>query len=174
MEVKNLLKLLVAKDASDLHLVVGLPPMIRINGVLEKAEDRVLASDDIAAMVSEILPPEAKLPTDEDLDLAIDLGSIARFRLNVYRDRNGLCASFRLIPNLIRTLEELGVPNVVAQVAKMRRGLVLITGITGSGKSTTLASLIDMINSTRHDHIITIEDPIEFIHPHKKCVINQR
>jgi twitching motility protein PilT len=125
-------------------------------------------------MVSKILPEDKKLVVGEEIDLAIEIKGVARFRINVYYDRNGLCAAFRLIPAVIRSLSDLGIPEVVGMASEMRRGLVLVTGVTGSGKSTTLAAIIDMINAKRRDHIITIEDPIEFVHNHKKCIVNQR
>ncbi|MDD5020114.1 MAG: type IV pilus twitching motility protein PilT [Candidatus Omnitrophica bacterium] len=174
MDIKDLLKHIVAKGASDLHLTPGLPPMMRLNGVLEKLEDQILESPQIQEMVEKILPENKRLVPGEEIDLGIEIRGMARFRVNVYYDRNGLCAAFRLIPALIRSLSELGVPEIVGKVSEMKRGLVLVTGVTGSGKSTTLAAIIDMINAKRRDHIITIEDPIEFVHHHKKCIVNQR
>jgi twitching motility protein PilT len=174
MDIRDLLKHIVAKGASDLHLTPGLPPMMRMNGILEKLEDEILESARIQEMVAKILPEDKRLVPGEEIDLGIEIKGMARFRINVYYDRNGLCAAFRLIPALIRSLGELGVPEVVGKVSEMKRGLVLVTGVTGSGKSTTLAAIIDMINAKRRDHIITIEDPIEFVHHHKKCIVNQR
>jgi twitching motility protein PilT len=174
MDIRDLLNHIVAKGASDLHLTPGLPPMMRLNGVLEKLEDKVLESGQIQEMVAKILPEDKKLVPGEEIDLGIEIKGVARFRVNVYYDRNGLCAAFRLIPALIRSLGDLGVPEVVGKVSEMKRGLVLVTGVTGSGKSTTLAAIIDMINAKRRDHIITIEDPIEFVHTHKRCIVNQR
>ncbi|MDD5137420.1 MAG: type IV pilus twitching motility protein PilT [Candidatus Omnitrophica bacterium] len=174
MDIRDLLKHIVAKGASDLHLTPGLPPMMRMNGILEKLEDEILESAQIQEMVAKILPEDKRLAPGEEIDLGIEIKGMARFRINVYYDRNGLCAAFRLIPALIRSLGELGVPEIVDKVCEMKRGLVLVTGVTGSGKSTTLAAIIDMINAKRRDHIITIEDPIEFVHHHKKCIVNQR
>jgi twitching motility protein PilT len=174
MDIRDLLKHIVAKGASDLHLTPGLPPMMRMNGILEKLEDEILESARIQEMVAKILPEDKRLVPGEEIDLGIEIRGMARFRINVYYDRNGLCAAFRLIPALIRSLGELGVPEIVGKVSEMKRGLVLVTGVTGSGKSTTLAAIIDMINAKRRDHIITIEDPIEFVHHHKKCIVNQR
>jgi len=142
--------------------------------VLDKVGDDALEEGMIEAMIKEILPAHVALVPGQDRDVAVEVGTLARFRLNVYYDRTGLCAAFRLIPRIIHSLQSLGVPEVVGRAAQMRRGLVLVTGVTGSGKSTTIASLIDMINESRSDHIITIEDPIEYIHVHKKCIINQR
>jgi len=174
MDIRDLLKHIVAKGASDLHLTPGLPPMMRMNGILEKLEDEILESARIQEMVAKILPEDKRFVPGEEIDLGIEIRGMARFRINVYYDRNGLCAAFRLIPALIRSLGELGVPEIVGKVGEMKRGLVLVTGVTGSGKSTTLAAIIDMINAKRRDHIITIEDPIEFVHHHKKCIVNQR
>jgi twitching motility protein PilT len=174
MEVKDLLKIVIAKNASDLHLSVGLPPMMRWNGMLSKLLDHLLTPEDIEVMVKAVLPEGVALVPDTDMDLAVELKGVARFRLNIYYDRNGICAAFRFVPAVIKPLGDLGVPDVVAQVSGMRRGLVLVTGVTGSGKSTTLASIIDLINARRQDHIITVEDPIEFVYTHKQCVINQR
>jgi len=174
MDIKALLKSAIAKNASDLHLVPGLPPILRINGVLEKIENEGIDEPRIEAMIKEILPAHVVLVPWLDDDLSVEIGTLARFRLNIYYDRTGPCAAFRLIPRIIHSLETLGVPAVVGQVAKMRRGMVLITGVTGSGKSTTIASLIDMINEARTDHIITIEDPIEYVHVHKRSIVNQR
>ncbi len=175
MDIKELLKIIVAKGASDLHVDAGLPPMMRLNGTLEKLDDRTLENQEIEEMVGKILSDSHKtLGPEQEVDLAVEIKSVARFRVNIFHDKNGLCAAFRLIPSVIKSIEELGLPDVVNQVVDMRRGLVLVTGITGSGKSTTLAAIIDAINSKRHDHIITIEDPIEFVHSHKSCIVNQR
>ncbi|MFH0940944.1 MAG: type IV pilus twitching motility protein PilT [Candidatus Omnitrophota bacterium] len=174
-DIKELLKIIVAKNASDLHLDVGLPPMMRSNGILEKIDDRPLEREEVWEMITKILPEDKKnLTPGQEIDLGIEIKNIARFRVNIFYDKNGLCAAFRFVPTVIRPLSELGLPDIVSEVAGMRRGLVLVTGVTGSGKSTTLAAIIDIINSTRHDHIITIEDPIEFVHQHKNCIVNQR
>ncbi|MGE5279977.1 MAG: type IV pilus twitching motility protein PilT [Deltaproteobacteria bacterium] len=173
-DIHFLLKKAISKSASDLHLVPGLPPIMRVNGTLEKVGEDRLDQASIESMVREVVPPSIVLTPGQDRDVAIEAGSMARFRLNIYVDRSGTCAAFRLIPKNMYSLQALGVPDVVSKVAQMRRGLVLVTGVTGSGKSTTIASLLDMINETRSDHIITIEDPIEYVHPHKKCVVNQR
>ena len=174
MEIKELLKSIVAKGASDLHLCVGASPMIRLNGILEKLDDSILTEDELAGIIDKILPAKKVLVPGEELDFGIEIYQLARFRVNVYQDKNGLAVAFRLVPAVIKSLNELGLPSVLSKVGEMRRGLVLITGITGSGKSTTLASLIDLINTRRRDHIITIEDPIEFVFKHKRCVVNQR
>jgi len=181
-KIHDLLKLTKDNNASDLHLCVGLPPMIRVCGILKKAADKVLKNDDILGIVKEILPKgksnlidsDGNIADFKDIDLGVEIEGLARFRTNIYHDRNGLAVAFRLIPNKMRLLEELGLPEVVRDVCSMKRSLVLVTGITGSGKSTTLASIIDIINSQRAEHVITIEDPIEYVHEHKKCIINQR
>jgi twitching motility protein PilT len=175
MDIRELLKITVAKGASDLHLCGGLPPMIRFNGILEPLVDLRLKNDNIVEMVKQVIPAEkAALIPGEEIDLGIEIPNVARFRTNIYYDKQGICVAFRLVPTVIRSLGELGLPEVVGKVVDMKRGLVLITGITGSGKSTTLVTIIDMINSKRNEHIITIEDPIEFVHHHKKCIVNQR
>jgi twitching motility protein PilT len=125
-------------------------------------------------MIKTILPEKKALVPGEELDFGIEIPPLARFRVNIYQDKNGLGAAFRLVPAVIRSFSELGLPDVVAKVGEMRRGLVLVTGITGSGKSTTLAALVDLINTKRRDHVITIEDPIEFVFKHKRCIVNQR
>lgn len=174
MDIKELLKYIIAKNASDLHLCPGVPPMLRLRGQLEKLQEQTLTAKDIEEMVKKILPEGKDLCPGEEIDMAIEIKGIARFRVNVYFDLNGVCAAFRLIPALIRSLKELNIPPIVASVCDMKNGLVLVTGITGSGKTTTLAALIDMINAQRQDHIITIEDPIEFVYGNKQCVVNQR
>lgn len=164
------------KGASDLHLSVGLPPMIRLNGHLEKLGETKLKSTDIVAMLEAAIPDgRAKSAFERgEIDLGIEIDGIGRLRTNIYHDNNGICAAFRLIPNQIYSLEELGLPKGVDRIRYMRKGLILVTGSAGSGKSTTLASIIDRINFERQGHIITIEDPIEFVHKHKKCIVNQR
>lgn len=175
MNIKDLFKILVEKQASDLHLSVGLPPMMRVNGKLTPMNEQVLSDSEIITMLKDIIPPErAKINPQTELDLSIEVLNLARFRANIYHDRKGICAALRLVPNQIKSLSELGLPEVVEKIYAMSRGLVLITGVTGSGKSTTLASIVDKINSQRAEHIITIEDPIEFVHEHKKSIVNQR
>ena len=174
MDIKELLKNIIGREASDLHVCPGLSPMMRRNGVLEQIDSSVLTHNDVLGMIGKILPQNKTLIPGEEVDLAIEIKNIARFRVNIYYDKNGICAAFRLIPALIKPLSELGLPKIVSTVTDMKRGLVLVTGVTGSGKSTTLASIIDTINAKRCDHIITIEDPIEFVYGHKKCIVNQR
>jgi len=173
-----LLFTMIEKGASDLHLVVGSPPLLRLRGELVPlAGQPVLTAETSQAMITEILSPDQKKTILEhlDLDLAYELtdGS-ARFRVNVLWQHRGMGAVLRIIPAKILTLEQLGLPPVVKKIAEIRRGMVLVTGPTGSGKSTTLAAMIDFINETRDAHIITIEDPLEFVHPNKRCLITQR
>jgi twitching motility protein PilT len=163
--------------ASDLHLSAGARPTLRINGSLTPMEDRaILTPPVIQRMMYAILTQRQREHFEEslELDLAYALPGRARFRVNLYKQRDALGAAFRVIPYEIKALEELGVPPSVANFAMLPRGFVLVTGPTGSGKSTTLASLVDLANRQRRDHIMTVEDPIEFLHRHKSCLINQR
>ncbi|MFH0877235.1 MAG: type IV pilus twitching motility protein PilT [Candidatus Omnitrophota bacterium] len=177
MDIRFLFKNIIAKGGSDLHLCSGLPPMMRLNGVLVPIEETPLAltHEMIIEMLQAVLPEgKRKLSIGEELDLAFEIRGIARFRTNIYYDRKGICAACRVIPSVIKSIKELGLPEVVHKVVDMKRGLVLVTGVTGSGKSTTLAAIIDAVNCKRQDHIITIEDPIEFVHEHKKAIVNQK
>ncbi|AXA37466.1 MAG: type IV pilus twitching motility protein PilT [Candidatus Hydrogenedentota bacterium] len=164
------------KGASDLHLTVGAPPCQRIHGRIVPMEAPILDRDMLHTMIYDILTDDQKkrLERDLELDFALEFGEAVRFRANVYFNRRGEGAVFRVIPTKIKTLDELGMPPVLKELCHRPRGLILVTGPTGSGKSTTLAAMIDYINETREDHIITIEDPIEFVHQHKKCLVNQR
>ena len=165
------------RRASDLHLTAGAPPMVRVRGRLTPVEGYpVLTPTDTREIIYSILSSSQrqKLEQNWQLDFAYQIPGRSRFRVNAYFQRSALGAAFRLIPFEIVPLESLGLPPVVAEFANKPRGLVLVTGPTGSGKSTTLASLIDMINTNREEHIMTIEDPIEFLHQHKKCIVNQR
>jgi twitching motility protein PilT len=168
---------IVDRRASDLHLTAGAPPMVRVRGRLTPMEGQpVLTPTDTREIIYSILTNDQRqrLETNWQLDFAYQIPGRARFRVNAYFQRAALGAAFRLIPFEIVPLETLGLPPSVADFAKKPRGLVLVTGPTGSGKSTTLASILDVINSTREEHILTIEDPIEFLHQHKKCIVNQR
>jgi twitching motility protein PilT len=162
------LEAVIDQDGSDLHLTSGLPPMVRVH--------RKLFPQDLQAMVYSILTQRQRerFETDLELDVSYSLPGKARFRVNVFQQRDALGAVMRLIPFEIRDVDQLGLPPSVKEFASMRRGLVLVTGITGSGKSTTLAGLIDIVNTTRPEHIMTVEDPIEFLHRHKKAIVNQR
>jgi twitching motility protein PilT len=175
--IAELLKRVLDEGASDLHLTVGARPALRVHGRLQQLEDfPVLAPDEVRAMVYSILTQRQRdrLEAELELDCAHTLSGQARFRLNVYFQRDSVGAAFRLIPEEIKPLEALGIPPQVGNLARLARGFVLVTGPTGSGKSTTLASLVDQANRERTDHIMTVEDPIEFLHSHKRCIVNQR
>ena len=163
--------------ASDLHLAVGSPPAVRVHGALNPIEDLPpLTAEDTQGLLYRILPTEQqkRLEIDRQIDISYSISGVARFRVNVFFQRDALGAVFRLIPYKILTLEELRLPASLHELAQRPRGLVLVTGPTGSGKTTTLAALIDEINRTRAGHILTIEDPIEFLHEHRRCIVNQR
>ena len=167
----------IEKNASDLHLTGGLPPMIRIHGELQPIKGyRKLLPKDLQEIIYAMLTQKQReqFENNMELDLSYALPGQARFRVNVFQQRDAIGSVMRLIPYGIKTLDELGLPQSLRQFSDMRRGLVLVTGITGSGKSTTLAALLDVINTERHDHIMTVEDPIEFLHRHKSCIVNQR
>lgn len=173
--MKNLLTAAVQNKASDLHITVGLPPMLRINGSFKKYGQEVLEGPDTERLVKEILSPDqfAKLNKVGEVDCSIALGA-SRFRVNVFSQKGFYAAVLRTINNRIMGFRELGLPEVVENLCNKKRGLILITGPTGSGKSTTLASMIDKINTEKSAHIITLEDPIEYLHPHKRSIVNQR
>lgn len=167
----------IAQGASDLHLTFGAPPMYRINGSLKSIKSAVpWTGEKIESAISSLLTESqrATFERELELDFAYTISSAARFRVNIYQQRGFFGAAFRIIPTELKQLKELGVPDSVAKFAQLQRGLVLVTGPTGSGKSTTLAALVDLVNSTRSDHIVTIEDPIEFLHTHKNSIVNQR
>lgn len=174
--LQTLLSTMVEKGASDLHITVGAPPTIRIDGAMTPLPIEKLNSTDTKRLCYSILTDAQKHKFEEEneLDLSFGVKGMSRFRANVFLQRGAVAGVFRMIPFEIRSFEELGLPKVVSQIAERPRGLVLVTGPTGSGKSTTLAAMIDKINRERPDHIVTIEDPIEFLHPHKTCLVNQR
>lgn len=175
--IEILLEEVIKKKASDLHLQVGLPPMLRIDGSLVAVQSaETLTEEGIEALVFAILDEDQKqiLLKDKEFDFSFAFGDLGRFRVNAFHERGNLAAALRLIPNEILTIEQLQLPEVVNKFADYPRGLVLVTGPTGSGKSTTLAALVDKINTEKSVHIITIEDPIEFTHKSKKSVIVQR
>ncbi|NUN92496.1 MAG: type IV pilus twitching motility protein PilT [Verrucomicrobiae bacterium] len=174
--IDDYLRVMLEHKASDLHLSSGAVPMFRIAGTMTPISDQVSSPETVLALVSEILPQRNREEFERihDTDFAYPLEGVGRFRSNVFMDRHGPGAVFRLIPSKIMSFEELGLPESIKKLCFLTKGLVLVTGPTGSGKSTTLATMIDFINSTREDHIITIEDPIEFVHPNKKCLVNQR
>ena len=175
--IDDLLEQMVARGASDLHVTVGTPPAIRLRGHLERIDGvEPLTAEDTQLLLYRVLNSEQQkqLEIKRQLDFAYAVPGLARFRVNVFFQRESLGAAFRLIPHDIKSLEELGLPASLHEFTEKPRGLVLFTGPTGSGKSTTLAAIIDEINRTRSDHILTIEDPIEFVHKHKRCIVNQR
>jgi twitching motility protein PilT len=175
--IDDLLERMVARGASDLHVTSGVEPSVRVNGMLERLEELGrLTADDTQQLLYRMLSTEQQkqLEIKRQLDFSHALPGVARFRVNVYFQRQSLGAAFRLIPAELKTLEDLGMPAALAELAEKPRGLVLVTGPTGSGKSTTLAAMIDLVNRNRADHIMTIEDPIEFLHRHKRCIVNQR
>src|ERR1700740_1891388 len=177
IDFADLLMEVVSRRASDLHLSAGACPTVRVRGRLSQLEDYpTLTPSDTREIIYSILNGDQRqrLETDWQLDFAYSVPGHARFRVNAYFQRGALGAAFRLIPFGMSSMEELGLPGVVHDMTRKPRGFVLVTGPTGSGKSTSLAAMIDEINSTRNEHIMTIEDPIEFLHSHKKCIVNQR
>ena len=169
-------KLMNEQGASDLHLAAGAPPALRIRGDIERVKYKVLDNDDLRGMLYEIAP-EQKIKLFEetgDVDFGYEIPGLARYRANFFMQKNGVGAVFREIPSAIMTAEQLGLPAVVSKLASLPRGLVLVTGPTGSGKSTTLAAIVDVANRVRKDHIITVEDPIEFVHTSQGCIVNHR
>jgi twitching motility protein PilT len=175
-KIDRFLRLMADRGASDFHLTVGRPPMVRASGSMETIRYRVISEIDFAELLEPITAPELwkSFLADGDADYSYEVPGQARYRVNIFRQQRGSGAVFRVIPTKIMTIEQLGLPEQVRRLAQIRSGLVLVTGPTGSGKSTTLAAIIDLINETRSMHIITIEDPIEFVHPNKKCLIHQR
>lgn len=172
----QLLQTMVEKGASDLHLTTGTPPQIRVNGELVPLNLPSLSPPETKQLVYSVLTDAQKHKFEEEneLDFSFGLKGLSRFRANVFVQRGAVACAIRTIPFKIMSFDELGLPQIVRDLTKKPRGLVLVTGPTGSGKSTTLATMIDTINCETHGHIITIEDPIEFLHPHKKCLVNQR
>lgn len=169
-------KLMHEQNASDLHLMAGQPPALRIHGDVERVKYKVLDNDELRAMLYEIASEEKIKLFEEtgDVDFGYEIPGLARYRSNFFMQKNGIGAVFREIPSTIMTCEQLGLPPVISKLAGLPRGLVIVTGPTGSGKSTTLAAIIDEANRNRSDHIITIEDPIEFVHKSRGCLVNQR
>ena len=172
----ELLKMMIEKNASDLHVTTGSPPRLRIDGKLVNIDHPSLNPADTKALCYSVLTDAQKHKYEEDneLDLSFGVKGLSRFRANIFMQRGAVAGAFRTIPFDIRTFNDLGLPEIMNELVKKPRGLILVTGPTGSGKSTTLAAMVDRINSDRCEHIITIEDPIEYLHPHKKCLINQR
>ncbi len=172
----ELLKIMIDNGASDLHLTTASPPQIRIDGVLQPLNLPPLNANETKQMCYSVLTDSQKhrFEKDNELDLSFGLKGISRFRANIFVQRGTVAGAFRAIPYEVKPFSELGLPPVIQELIRKPSGLILVTGPTGSGKSTTLASMIDQINEERHEHIITIEDPIEFIHTHKNCIVNQR
>lgn len=176
MDITQLLQFAVQQEASDLHVSAGEPPMVRVHGSMKKIKVPSLTSEQTHAMIYDIMNDAQRKTFEEfsELDFSMQLGEVARFRVNVFKQNRGLGAVFRQIPTKILSLEKLGMPPVLREISVREKGLVLVTGPTGSGKSTTLAAMLDYLNDTYEKHILTVEDPIEFVHVSKKCLINQR
>ncbi len=176
MDITELLAFTAQQNASDLHLSAGLPPMIRVDGDIRRINVPPMDHAQVQGLIYDIMNDQQRRDYEDQLetDFSFEVPGIARFRVNAFNQNRGAGAVFRTIPSKILTLEELNMPDVLKEFAMMPRGLVLVTGPTGSGKSTTLAGMVDFINEKRFDHILTIEDPIEFLHESKKCLINQR
>jgi len=176
MDITELLAFSVEHKASDLHLSAGMPPVIRVDGDIRKVNIPPLEDKDVNALVYDIMTDRQRKEYEENLevDFSFEVPNLARFRVNAFNQNRGPAAVFRTIPSKILSLDDLGCPDIFRQISENPRGLVLVTGPTGSGKSTTLAAMVDYINDSKRDHILTIEDPIEFVHDNKQCLINQR
>ena len=176
MDMESLLREAVARHASDLHVTVGVPPLIRINGALIKLDLPALGVDDTAQLFEEIVAEDRRVQFNQngEIDFSYTVFGLSRFRVNAFRQRGSIAIAIRIIPERVPSLQELKLPDIVRELARKPRGLVLVTGPTGSGKSTTMAAMIDQINSERACNILTLEDPIEYLHRHRKSIINQR
>ena len=176
MLIEDFLKMVVKERGSDLHISAGLPPVVRVDGQLKRVGDVPLKPEEVELILFPMLNKEQrrKLEQDWELDFSYGIEGLSRFRVNIYKDRGNYAAAFRVIASQVPSFKELGLPDTVRKIAERPRGLVLVTGPTGSGKSTTLAAMINYINETRSEHILTIEDPIEFIHRSKRSIIHQR
>jgi len=176
MDITELLAFSVQHDASDLHLSTGSPPLIRVDGDVRKLNIPAFDAKDVNALVYDIMNDRQRKEYEEKLevDFSFEVPNLARFRVNAFNQNRGPAAVFRTIPSKILSLDDLGCPDIFREISDTPRGLVLVTGPTGSGKSTTLAAMVDYINDSKNDHILTIEDPIEFVHENKQCLINQR
>ena len=176
MDITELLAFAVKNKASDLHLSAGLPPLIRVHGDIRRINLPPMEHEDVHAMVYDIMSDHQRKMYEENLecDFSFAVPNLARFRVNAYNQQRGAAAAFRTIPSKVLSLEELATPKVFASLTERPRGLILVTGPTGSGKSTTLAAMVNHVNENEYGHILTIEDPIEFLHDSKKCLINQR
>ena len=176
MDITQLLAFGVEQGASDCHLSSGEPPMLRIHGDLKKLDHPALTQEEVHTMVYDIMGDANRKAFEEfhEVDFSFEMGAVARFRVNVFMKLSGEAAVFRTIPTKILTLDKLGMPLVMKELCRKEKGLILVTGPTGSGKSTTLAAMIDFVNNDFEGHVLTIEDPIEFVHQSKRCLINQR
>lgn len=176
MDIAELLAFSVKNKASDLHLSAGLPPMIRVDGDMRRINVAPLEHRAVHALTYDIMNDKQRKDYEEFLetDFSFEIPGVARFRVNAYNQKRGAAAVFRTIPSQVLTLEDLDAPSIFKEIVEVARGMVLVTGPTGSGKSTTLAAMVDYLNSNKYEHILTIEDPIEFVHTSKKCLINQR
>ncbi|MBN2226425.1 MAG: type IV pilus twitching motility protein PilT [candidate division Zixibacteria bacterium] len=176
LSLRGLLEEMVKMDASDLHLTVGAPPVVRVDGKLVRMQYDILTPDLTKKLAYSIMNEKQRLKfeTSSELDLSFGIEQLSRFRCNVFMQRGNVAVALRQIPYKVKTFEELGLPKVIAEFAGLPRGLVLVTGPTGSGKSTTLAAIIDKVNRERQSHIITVEDPIEYLHRHQSSIVNQR
>lgn len=176
MDITKLLEFAFQQDASDIHISAGESPMMRIHGSMKRLKAPPLTAEDTHSLLYDIMNDGQRKVFEEfsDIDFSMQLGDLARFRVNVFRQQRGMGAVFRKIPTKILSIEELSLPPIVGELTNRPKGLILVTGPTGSGKSTTLAAMIDLINQKEEGHILTIEDPIEFVHPSKKCLVNQR
>ncbi|MFT5032807.1 MAG: twitching motility protein PilT [Bacteroidia bacterium] len=176
MDITELLAFSAKQNASDLHLSAGLPPMIRVDGDVRRINLPPLEHKDVHGLIYEIMSDKQRRDFEEFLetDFSFEVPGVARFRVNAFNQNRGAAAVFRTIPSKVLSMEELGMQDVFKKISNFSRGLCLVTGPTGSGKSTTLAAMVDYINDTRFEHILTVEDPIEFVHESKKCLVNQR
>ena len=172
----DLFALMKAKNASDIHLAVGVPPVLRIQGRLYATQFETLTKESAQTLIYSIMTDEQRQEFEENLELDFSFGlkTLGRLRVNIYKEKGCIAAALRAIPNEFKTFEELNLPAVVYNIVKLNKGLVLVTGATGSGKSTSLASMINYLNMNESNHIMTVEDPIEFVHPHKRSIVNQR
>ncbi|MEO1575138.1 MAG: ATPase, T2SS/T4P/T4SS family, partial [Pseudomonadota bacterium] len=176
VDIAQLLAFAVKNEASDLHLSAGVPPMIRVDGDIKRVNMPPLEHKEVHSMVYDIMNDKQRKDFEEffETDFSFEIPGLARFRVNAYNQNRGAGAVFRTIPSKILTLDDLSAPKIFKDISLTNRGIVLVTGPTGSGKSTTLAAMIDYINDTKPDHVLTVEDPIEFVHESKKSLVNQR